>query len=59
MNPLWCQVNGPWVERLHHLLRTTTLWTARPHAGERLSLALDLLVREGRMRGVGGTEHAA
>lgn len=36
-----------------------TLWTAGPHAGEGLSLALGVLVREGGMGGMGGADHAA
>lgn len=36
-----------------------TLWTAGPHSREGLSLAMGMLVRKGRMGGVGCTEYAA
>ena len=44
---LRCWMKRPWDERLHSLLGT--LWTTRPHHGKVLSLALRLLVWEGRM----------
>lgn len=52
-------VNGPLGEGLTCLVGTGTLWTAGPSAGEELSLALGVLVGEGGMGRVGGTEHAA
>ena len=52
-------VNGPLREGLTCLVGCGTLQTAGPSAGEGLSLALGVLVREGGMGRVGGAEHAA
>lgn len=59
MTPLWWQMEGPRYEGLPWLVRARALWTAWPHAREKLSLALGVLMREGGVRGVGSTEHAA
>lgn len=56
---LWHCVNGPQGEGLACLMGARTLWTTGPHALEGLSLALGLLVREGGVGRVGGTEHTA
>ncbi len=54
-----CWVNWSCCEGLDCLVGARKLQTAGAHAEERLSLALRVLVREGGMGGVGGTEHAA
>lgn len=45
----WCLMNGTHGKGLTCVVGARTLWTAGPRAREGLSLALGVLVREGRM----------
>lgn len=59
LTPLRCLMTRSWWERLCHWVGACSLGTTRAHNGKCVSMALWLLVRNGRMWWMGGWKDAA